>query len=43
MKIMNTDGDGSLQYFTGDVYEGSWKDGLRQGKVCFIDKCIQYL
>ena len=28
-----TDGIGELQYYTGDVYRGSWKDGLRHGKV----------
>lgn len=27
------DGIGELQYYTGDVYKGSWKDGLRHGKV----------
>ena len=24
---------GELRYYTGDVYKGSWKDGLRHGKV----------
>ncbi len=28
-----SDGMGELQYYTGDVYRGSWKEGLRHGKV----------
>ena len=30
---MIIDGWGELRYYTGDVYQGAWKDGLRQGKV----------
>ena len=31
--IIIQDGYGCLTYFTGDMYQGSWRDGLRQGKV----------
>ena len=36
------DGIGELQYYTGDVYRGSWKDGLRHGKVigAYICNCF---
>ena len=36
------DGIGELKYYTGDVYRGSWKDGLRHGKVigAYICNCF---